>query len=60
MVLIYAQDGSRVKELTSGNPGGRLQWDGTDAQGVPAKAGMYLYTLTVGQNQYMGRIVKIR
>jgi len=60
MVLIYAQDGSWVKELTPGNPGDRLQWDGTDARGVPAKAGMYFYRVTAGQDQYIGRIVKIR
>jgi len=37
-----------------------VEWDGTDRQGSPAPAGIYLYVLHAGEQHRMGKLVRVR
>ena len=55
---MYSLSGERVKTLQPAN--GRAVWDGRNDMGVKATCGTYLYKLTTGNTQKVGRIIVSR
>ena len=60
---LYDLAGQRVRSLVHQVlPAGahRVFWDGRDRQGWPVATGVYLYTLTVGQQRVSRRLVVLK
>jgi uncharacterized membrane protein len=62
-LAVYDVSGRRLRTLASGQaPAGetRVRWDGHDARGVPAAAGVYYLRLRYGQSVESRRIVIVK
>ena len=62
-LTVYNISGQPVRHVWTGPlPAGehRLAWDGRDAQGQPAAAGVYLYQLQVGDRRRIRKMIKLK
>ncbi len=56
---IYNLRGQKVKSLEA-QGSDQLEWDGTDQEGRPAAAGLYLYRLKSGKQVLHGKVLKLK
>jgi len=62
-ITIYSTTGERVVTLVDGRLSAgyhQVQWDGTNAAGIPVASGVYVYELKTGQQRLVKKMLLVR